>query len=180
MQRVQSLRSAYRHDSRPLADILTDVNTWSNNVSAETLVLTLAKQSGKTANFKHGLAIVKKFASDELGWSDFVLTNGSGLFGKTSVTPTQILNLLSFMHKESVRFPEYRSSLAISGVDGTLKRRLKALKNVRVMAKTGTLNGVSGLSGYLVYDSGTVIAFSILQNDFKGSARPIDNFRTSC
>ena len=161
------------HESRPLADILTDVNAWSNNLTAEILVLTLARQKTKSANFRSGLEVIKRFAQADLSWDTFELTNGSGLFGKTSVTPRQVAGLLSYMYQNESQLPEYRPSFAISGVDGTLKRRLKDLKGVQVFAKTGTLDGVSGLSGYLVYSSGSVIAFSILQNDFKGSARPI-------
>lgn len=166
-------RRLLQHFSKPLADILKDVNAWSNNLSAEALVLTMAAQTKKGANFDVGLALIDKFAREQLGWKSHIISNGSGLFGQTRVSPKQFVQLLEFMHKESARFPEYRPSFAVSGLDGTLRRRLKGSQHFRVFAKTGTLDGVSGLSGYIVYKSSAVIIFSILQNDFKSTAQPI-------
>ena len=78
--------------------------------------------------------------------------------------------------------PELMATLAIGGTDGTLRRRLKALADGRrVRAKTGTLNAVAALSGYLSHrTTGRTWAFSILVNDAKGRGvrmrRPIDAF----
>lgn len=161
------------HASDPLADILKDVNSWSNNVSAEVLVLTLAKEVKGTGKFAVGMKLLAGFAREKLKWKSFDIANGSGLFGETRVTPSQLVTLLNFMHRDAIQFPEYRPSLAVSGSDGTLRQRLKGLQSTFVHAKTGTLDGVSGLSGYLISDAPRVIAFSILQNDFKSPAKPV-------
>ena len=61
----------------------------------------------------------------------------------------------------------------MSEVDGTLKNRFKGMQGAKILGKTGTLDGVSGLSGYIVIDNNKWFSFSILQNDFKGSSVPI-------
>ena len=117
--------------------------------------------------------MMRSFATTHLSWSDFFLTNGSGLFGDTRVKPQQMTELLAYMHRKQDRYPEFRPSMAVAGFDGTMKGRLSNLESAQIYAKTGTLDGVSGLSGYIRMDHGDMIAFSILQNDFKTSARPI-------
>ena len=162
-----------RHESSPFVEIMRAINTWSNNLRAETVVLSIAQLTEKRAEFEAGITRIRRFAIEQLGWSDFTQTNGSGLFGHTRVSARQLTTLLSYMYQREDHFPDYRSSFAIAGVDGTMKHRLKTLGQTRVYAKTGTLDGISGLSGYLVFSDDRVVAFSILQNGFKGSAKPI-------
>ena len=64
--------------------------------------------------------------------------------------------------------PEFAASLAMNGVDGTLKRRMKGIKRGMVRAKTGTLDGVVCLSGYFRFANGKDGVFSILINEIKG------------
>ena len=82
-------------------------------------------------------------------------------------------DLLGYMYRQQDSYPEFRPSMAVAGLDGTMKRRLVNLKSAQIYAKTGTLDGVSGLSGYIRMRDGGMLAFSILQNDFHTSARPI-------
>ncbi len=161
------------HESKPLSTILKSVNSWSNNVCAEVLVLSLAHKLNRKTTFNNGLDIIRSFASDQLSWSDFFLTNGSGLFGDTRVKAHQMTDLLAYMYRQQDRYPDFRSSMAVAGSDGTMKRRLVNLKAAQVYAKTGTLDGVSGLSGYIRMGNDDMLAFSILQNDFTTNARPI-------
>ena len=81
--------------------------------------------------------------------------------------------LLSYMYAHRDQYPDYLASLAAAGLDGTMKKRLVDLKGAEVYAKTGTLDGVSGLSGYIRLKRGDMVAFSILQNEFKTSARSV-------
>ena len=75
-------------------------------------------------------------------------------------------------------FELFYNSLAVAGVDGTLKNRMKntsAQNNVR--AKTGTLNGVSNLSGYVTAKNGHLLAFSILIQNFVNEYSKARNFQ---
>ena len=72
------------------------------------------------------------------------------------------------MYRKKTIFPEFISSLAIGSTDGTLSRRMKRVEGAQVRAKTGTLDGVVCLSGYLILESGQTFAFSLLMNDLPG------------
>ena len=69
------------------------------------------------------------------------------------------------MTKLNPALPEFEASLPISGIDGTLKKRLRDIKRGAVRAKTGTLDGVICLSGYLYAKNGERLVFSMLTND---------------
>ena len=163
----------FSHFSETLDHILRDVNAWSNNLTAESLVYAMGNTNGLPNPYVVGLNRVRNFAKTQIGWDKFRLHNGSGLFGRTAVSPRQLADLLSFMHRNLHAYPEYAGSLAMSEVDGTLKNRFKGMRGARILGKTGTLDGVSGLSGYIVIDNNKWFSFSILQNDFKGSSVPI-------
>ena len=163
----------FSHFSRTLDHILRDVNAWSNNLTAEALVYAMGDANGSTKPYVVGLNRVRSFAKTQIGWDQFRLHNGSGLFGRTAVSPRQLADLLSFMYRNLGAYPEYPGSLAVSEDDGTLKNRFKGLRGVKILGKTGTLDGVSGLSGYIVIEKNKWFSFSILQNDFKNSSLPI-------
>lgn len=94
--------------------------------------------------------------------------DGSGLSESNRVTPTDVCKLLSFM----LRHPfaqQYYDCMAISGRDGTLRNRMGGIAG-RVHAKTGTINGVKALSGYVKLGSDKTVSFSFLVNRIKGSS----------
>jgi D-alanyl-D-alanine carboxypeptidase/D-alanyl-D-alanine-endopeptidase (penicillin-binding protein 4) len=100
----------------------------------------------------------------------FRIRDGSGLSYQDKLTARVVLRILGTMAKRP-DFPVFRRSLAIAGVDGTLKHRMRgtaAAGNVR--AKTGTLNAASSLSGYVTTASGHTLSFAILMN---GSPVPV-------
>ena len=77
-----------------------------------------------------------------------------------------LLELLKFMYRQP-GFYRYYNSLSISGVDGTLKKRMIGTEaERRVFAKTGTLSGVSTLSGFVTTMDDHILAFSILMQNF--------------
>ena len=101
----------------------------------------------------------------------FRLRDGSGLSYQDKLTAHAVLKILGAMSKRP-DFPVFRRSLAVAGVDGTLKDRMRgtaAAGNVR--AKTGTLNAASSLSGYVNAANGHTLSFSMLMN---GDPVPLD------
>ena len=91
--------------------------------------------------------------------------NGSGLARSNTASPKQVAELLVYMRKEDAEKRAFYDSLAIAGETGTLSDRMRnTAAEGRCHAKTGTIDGVSALSGYCRADGGHV-AFSILMNN---------------
>ena len=143
-----------------------DINTWSNNFMAEMLL----KQMGcvKEAACTWERAVNR--ASDALralglSTESFTFVNGSGLYKATLVSAQAMTSLLVKMRSDLTRGGSFEGSLAVSGKPGTLRSRLlsKALRS-KVRAKTGTLDEVVSLSGYLPARRGRTLAFSVIVN----------------
>ncbi|MBN2358173.1 MAG: D-alanyl-D-alanine carboxypeptidase/D-alanyl-D-alanine-endopeptidase [Deltaproteobacteria bacterium] len=170
-------RSLYIDRSPRLAEIVDDLNKWSNNFIAEQLIKTLgAEVGGKPGSFAHGLAAVHGFLEAEVGFAagSYVFENGSGLNDVNRFTPEQLTRLLAYMYRHPEAGAEYVTSLGVAGAQGTIASRLRhTAAERRLRAKTGTLTGVSALSGYVVTAAGEAIAFSIMVNGISGRIRPI-------
>ena len=102
---------------------------------------------------------------DDLGVSspNVALINGSGLSREAKLTPTAITAVLVDMARDRQVGAEFAASLSIGGVDGTLRRRLFDAPG-RLRGKTGTLDGVHCLAGYIDADGGKRYAFAFLSN----------------
>jgi D-alanyl-D-alanine carboxypeptidase/D-alanyl-D-alanine-endopeptidase (penicillin-binding protein 4) len=127
------------------------------------------KDSGAPAYAIDGLeAVYRLIDSIGLNSDEFMIADGSGVSHYNLVSAELLVGALKYVYNERKEFFDlFYNSLAIAGVDGTLKKRLwntSAEGNVR--AKTGTLRGVSTLSGYVTAKNGNLIAFSILIQNF--------------
>ena len=93
------------------------------------------------------------------------LADGSGLSRSDNAAPREVVDLLRGVQKTPA-FTDFKASLPIAGVDGTLASRMRRLdrRTASCIAKTGTLSNVSSLSGYCTTAGGDLVAFSILQN----------------
>jgi D-alanyl-D-alanine carboxypeptidase/D-alanyl-D-alanine-endopeptidase (penicillin-binding protein 4) len=162
-------------DSPPLAQLLVETNQESNNLYAESLLRTLgidpeeslpnrSKVTMDSAT-ERGLAVVKTTLTG-LGVNPegYVMADGSGLSRHNLVSPEALVQTLKAMAK----LPEaatYRASLPVAGVSGTLQNRFRNTPAQGILhAKTGTLSGVSALSGYLNSPNFQPLVFSILVN----------------
>lgn len=146
----------------------------SENIYAESLFYQIAAHSGvKNAGRKQASGLINALI-DGLGLqsSDYQIADGSGLSLYNYVSPTLLCTLLQYAWQR----PEIRSvllpTLPVCGQDGTLKNRMKDDSPAygRVQAKTGTVDGISSLSGYVSGANGHVYCFSIInQGVTKGS-----------
>lgn len=159
--------------SPPLREIVADLNKHSINLIGENLLKTIgAVYSQAPGSAKKGAqAIQKHFLQAEIGLpakNGLVIVDGSGLSPQNRVTASALAKILRYMYLRFDLGSDYVSSLAISGVDGTLKKRFRnpQLKR-RIRAKTGYINGVSTLSGYLQTKNNDILVFSVLINHFK-------------
>jgi D-alanyl-D-alanine carboxypeptidase/D-alanyl-D-alanine-endopeptidase (penicillin-binding protein 4) len=162
------------HFSKPLAEITSTLNKYSNNFMAEQILKTLgAEMSDPPGSWEKGNEAIRKFMV-EIGVPNgaFVLGNGSGLNDVNRVTPAQLTSVLHAMHQRFEVQPEFVASLAVAGSSGTIVGRFENSPAIsRLRAKTGSLNGVSALSGYVVTQNDRVLAFSVMMNDYYGRAR---------
>ncbi len=162
----------YTHDSLSLAEIIRLINKYSSNVMARTLFLTLgAEKSGRPATSAGARqAVVDFLASRGITIPDLVLDNGSGLSRDERVTAEGLADvLLDAWHSQYM--PEFAASLPLSATDGTLRRRFRSGEmQGRLRMKTGTLDEVSALAGYVNAASGKAYVAVILMNDPRAGA----------
>jgi serine-type D-Ala-D-Ala carboxypeptidase/endopeptidase (penicillin-binding protein 4) len=159
-------------ESLPLADIITMVNKHSNNVMAHQVLLTLAaEKAGAPGTEENGRAVVEEWLEDrKIDSAGLRYTNGAGLSRDSRMTARQMADLLRFAY-ESPFMPEFMSSLSLTGMDGTLARRFRR-DPLSGMAhiKTGSLDDVTAIAGYLQARSGARYIVVSLQN-YKGVHR---------
>ena len=157
-------------DSPPLGVIAAHTLKPSQNLYTELILRAMGetigdKTGGKKNSFDLGAGVVGKFLK-EAGISDgsVLMYDASGLSRHNLITPAAVVQLYTYMSK-SPYAGVWREALPVGGVDGTLKNRLKNPATVNnVHAKTGTLDQVSSLSGYLTTASGEKLVFSIMTN----------------
>jgi PBP4 family serine-type D-alanyl-D-alanine carboxypeptidase len=162
--------------SKPLVEILYYMNKVSSNFVAEQILKTLgATFISEPGTSEKGISVIKDFMSQiGVDSTKHRAVDGSGLSPYDLISPSQVVELLMFMYKNFECQPEYLTSLPVSGIDGTLRKRMNEPQILReVRAKTGTLSGASCLSGYAATKKGDVLAFSIMMNNFLGSANSI-------
>jgi len=155
---------AYTERSATLARVLAAMNKPSDNFMAEELLKGLGAGFGTGGTTVAGAGVAQQFL-ESVGIGDgFRIRDGSGLSYQDKLSVRTVLKILGAMAKRP-DFAVFRRSLAIAGVDGTLKDRMRgtaAAGNVR--AKTGTLNAASSLSGYVTTADGHKVSFSMLMN----------------
>jgi serine-type D-Ala-D-Ala carboxypeptidase/endopeptidase (penicillin-binding protein 4) len=167
----------YTLDSLSLAEIVRLTNKHSNNLMARHLLLTLGRERyGDPATLEKGAAAIADW-SRERGFdlSGVDIDNGSGLSRSTHITVLQMAKILSAAY-HSAFAPEYLASFPLAGMDGTLRSRMKNSPAGAVRLKTGHLDGVSGVAGFVTASSGkTFVLVSLVNNaraDF-GAAEPV-------
>ena len=160
-------RLVYTHDSLALAEVIRLVNKYSSNVMARQLLLTLAaEKAGRPATPEAGQRVVAGFlAGRGISIPDLVIENGSGLSRSERITAAGLAAVLADAWLSPYR-PEFQASLPLSAVDGTLRRKFRDPEmEGRVRMKTGSLQGVSALAGYVTAASGrTYVAVIILNH----------------
>jgi len=153
-------------DSPPLVDVIALVNKHSNNVMARQLLYTLAAEKyGAPGTESGGRKVIEQWLEDKgLQTGAIVLENGAGLSRETRITPKALASLLTFAWKQPY-MPEFLASMSLSGLDGTLVRRFRGTALVgKAHLKTGSLDHVSAIAGYLQSRSGRRFAVVALQN----------------
>lgn len=159
------------YQSVRLSEIIKVINKLSNNLYSEMLLFAIGRTAGNAYSTGNAaavaLAALEKAGIDARG---IVMADGCGLSRLNLVAPRQLARLLGVMAAGpySAHFSE---SLPIMSIDGTLKRRLKGSRaSGLIRAKTGTINGVRSLSGYMTTYGGEDLVFSIISNGHTSTA----------
>ncbi len=155
-----------------VADEVSYINKKSNNLAAETLLkLAGGKFSGFGGTTQNGLKAFRQFYSDlEIDTAGLFIVDASGVSHNNLIQAGWMSFALSKLYNQP-EFEVYEKTLASSGSDGTLNNRFRNLAG-KLRAKTGTLAGVSGITGYLKADSGKIYSFAILIQNYKGNPLP--------
>ena len=160
---------------RKYSDVITNLNKESDNLSAEMTLYALANQySGKPATADSGIQLLNLMIdSIGLNYEDYRLVDGSGVSHYNVVSAELLAAILKYFYLQQPDLYEFLyDSFPVAGVDGTLENRMRktsAFKNVH--AKTGTLSGVSCISGYVEAKNNHQLAFSIMMQNFVGSSK---------
>ena len=146
--------------SRPLTEIVNTTDVYSDNFFAEMLLKLLGARIGAGGTTAAGAQVSEDFAA-EMG-SEIHQVDGSGLTRTNEASPQEVVDLLLGMRKTEVA-EDFIEDLALAGHEGTTAGRMKGTPAYgRCRLKTGTLTGVSNLSGYCFDQSGKVMVFSTL------------------
>jgi serine-type D-Ala-D-Ala carboxypeptidase/endopeptidase (penicillin-binding protein 4) len=160
-------------DSLTLGEIVRLTNKFSSNLMARHLLLTMgAERSGSPATLEKGSAAIADWARERgLDLQGMEIDNGSGLSRSTHISALQMAKVLGAAY-HSPYAPEFLASLPLAGVDGTLRSRMKGAPAGTVRLKTGHIDGVSAVAGYVTAGSGkTYVLVSLVNHsraDFGG------------
>jgi D-alanyl-D-alanine carboxypeptidase/D-alanyl-D-alanine-endopeptidase (penicillin-binding protein 4) len=159
-------RVVYTHESLTLAEVIRLVNKYSSNVMARHLLLTLgAEKFGRPATTEAGQRVVADFlAARGIPVAGLVIENGSGLSRSERITAAGLAGVLDAAWRGRYS-PEFQASLPLSAIDGTLQRKFRDPEmEGRVRMKTGSLQDVSALAGYVNAASGRTYIAVIMLN----------------
>ena len=165
-------RPVFEMTSPSLAEVIRDINKFSNNVMAQQLFLTLSLNPGP-ASLEASRGVLQAWWRERFGAQDApVLDNGSGLSRQERATPQALARMLQTAYVSGA-MPELMASLPITGIDGTLRRSKSRVSQGWAHLKTGSLRDASALAGYVHTPSGRrLVVVSIINHPNAAAARP--------
>jgi D-alanyl-D-alanine carboxypeptidase/D-alanyl-D-alanine-endopeptidase (penicillin-binding protein 4) len=153
-------------ESLPLFEMIARVNKHSNNVMARQVLFTLsAELLGPPGTESGGREVIARWLADNgLHPTELALENGAGLSRESRITAADMAALLRFAWKQPY-MPEYLASMSLTGLDGTLSRRFKGSELVgKAHLKTGSLDHVTAIAGFVQARSGRRFTMVVMQN----------------
>lgn len=166
------LKPAFVATSPPLAEVVRDVNKYSNNVMAQQLFLTLALRRNGVATFEGARDTLRQWWQARLGDAEPpVPDNGAGLSREARISAQALARMLQVAWASPV-MPELVASLPIAGVDGTLRRSQSRAGAAHL--KSGSLRDVMAVAGYVHAASGRrYVLVALVNHTQAGAARPV-------
>lgn len=169
----EGLEEVARLEAPSLIDSLRIISEDSDNLAAEIVLRHLARAVGGDGAEDGLEAVHAMLDAAGIGRAEIELFDGSGLSPYNRITPAATVKFLSWASRQSWG-DAWRATLPIGGQTGSLARRFKGTPlEGRIFAKTGTVQGVNALSGYMVAASGETLVFSVIANERPGDADPV-------
>jgi D-alanyl-D-alanine carboxypeptidase/D-alanyl-D-alanine-endopeptidase (penicillin-binding protein 4) len=162
-----SLRRIFVYRSPRLATIVAAVNKQSLNLAAEMIAKRLGREFQEGGSTAAGVDVIRTFLMEVgVDVEHLRIVDGSGLSRQNMLSPTDMTSLLRWMWRSKVS-SSFSGSLSVAGVDGTLSARMKgSLAEGNAFGKTGYLNGIRALSGYVRTRDGEWLAYSLVVNNY--------------
>ena len=170
-------KPVFEMESPPLAEVIRDINKYSNNVMAQQLFLTLSQQRPGGASNEASREVVRGWWQSRFGESNGgqdvpVADNGSGLSRQGRVTPQGLARMLQTAYASGA-MPDLMASLPITGIDGTLKRNKSQVSQGWAHLKSGTLRDSTALAGYVHLPNGRrLVVVAIINHPNAPAGRP--------
>jgi D-alanyl-D-alanine carboxypeptidase/D-alanyl-D-alanine-endopeptidase (penicillin-binding protein 4) len=171
----------YEHYSQNLSLILKELNTYSNNFTAEQIIKTIAAERfGTPGSHAEGLKLIKEFLHiSGANTNKVILADGSGLSRNNQMTTAAITDFLKTMYLRFDIGPDFLAALRVMGSNGINSHRLtNSPARGQIRAKTGTLKGVSTLAGYVATER-QIFAFALFLNNNRCGYRGADRIEDS-
>jgi D-alanyl-D-alanine carboxypeptidase/D-alanyl-D-alanine-endopeptidase (penicillin-binding protein 4) len=178
IENYHNLDTLFIYKSPDMAKIIKEVNKRSNNFYAEQMLKTLGSEFLKNGSAESGVKVVDEWLSSiGISPNEFIMVDGSGLSRMNLIAPYATADLLRYMYNHP-NFKYYYDSLPIGGIDGTLKERMRGSRaKGNVHAKTGFVEHVRNLSGYLYDFDGKPYLFVIMVNNYSVPVSYINSFQ---
>lgn len=157
-----------QHESKPLSQLLSEINKWSNNLMAKQLLLTIAAEAhSQPATEVNAVSAIKNWlTSTGLQFNELSIENGSGLSRIERISTAHLGALLVHAYYSPV-MPELMASLPILGIDGTMQKRKDSVAHAQGHFKTGSINQVYSVAGYMLAKNGQRHVVVFMVNDAK-------------
>lgn len=160
---------------QPIDSMMIYLNKESDNLSAENLLKIIgAEKVSLPGSTENGISAVKQVLNSfGIDSTSFLQVDGSGVSFYNLIRAEHFIKILQAMYQQKNLFDLFYSTLPVAGIDGTLSSRMKnspAENNLH--AKTGTISGVTSLSGYVKTPENEMLAFSIIMQNFIGTNKP--------
>ncbi len=169
------------HRSAPLAEVAVRLMKQSQNLHAETLLLTMGRRSGVPTAAGGARAVRATLEAWGIAPEAFAQVDGSGLSRYDAVTASALAGVLARVDGDPAARAVFAQALPIAGEDGTLEARFAgtpAAGNAR--AKTGSMSGVRALAGYVTAADGERLVFAVLGNNFDAPGAAVDQAIDAC
>lgn len=173
-EKPKQLKVIAEHKSHSLKILIKTLLKDSNNIYAESLTKTLGYDYFKHGNFQTGTEAIKTILlkKADINFNQSAIFDGAGGSRYDLIQPVQLSRLLYVIYHSPKSSKLFISALPNSGLDGTLKNRMRSFDLKKyVQAKTGTMMGISTLSGFLTTKNNHKVIFSIMINHIVGSPR---------
>jgi|TARA_B110000196_G_scaffold189237_1_gene162025 PBP4 family serine-type D-alanyl-D-alanine carboxypeptidase len=166
----ETIDTIAEHTSDSLKHILKSIMYESDNLSSELLIKTIGRDKNSLGTSESGLKMIKIFLADDVGvdTSEIRIVDGSGLSRYNLLSTEQIVQLLIYMNKTDLK-SSFIEVLPHGGEKGSRLEDRLITSGEKIHAKTGSISGVSSLSGYALSPKYGPLAFSIIINGFVGS-----------